>query len=193
MKKIISLVLVVLLASMVAACGSAQDTEKPETPSSNPSSAPDSSETESSQDEPFVNPGEIIEYQAVKGYINHNTAYLSQNPVIERDGFECMDDKNLLFLPKGTTVSSEENFAVYFYMFDENGNVVIDWNTQQTSGQNVMDMNVSMKAGSVTLEKDSLVRFAVKGTLDRIVVTIPEGSDKEWKYSSISYFSKNGY
>lgn len=189
MKRLTALILAGLLALALAACGSAQDTESPDTSSS----TPESSATESTPEEPFVNPGEKIEYQIVKGYINHMNAYLHLNPPVERDGFECMDDKNLLFLPEGTTVSSTCNFAVYFYTFDENGNTVIDWNTQQTSGQTNVDMNIGMQPGTVTIPKDALVRFSVKGTLNEVVVTMPEGTDKEWKYSSISYFQKNGY
>lgn len=106
-----------------------------------------------------------------KGYIM--VINEEQDKIIEDEEFECTDDF-FLYLPAGTTLSSEKDFSVLCYR----EGLILDEALMEGCGQRLMNMNPFRSADTKTIPEDCYVRIVVKGTLEEIDISVPEGKEE---------------
>lgn len=153
MKKFLSLVLCFILAFTLCSCGNTAD---------NPSDA-------------GVNNAAVgnftLEYKnLVSGYITHTSELASS--VMSSSDFECMDDF-YIYLPKGTIISSTQNFAVYCY----NQHFILDTALTGNCGQTLLRFSPKLCSDTRTLTEDCYVRFSVQGKVSDISLNVPDGKE----------------
>lgn len=154
MKRLISLLLSTLIVCISLASCATDDT-----------SSPTSDTSEETQLAPYT-----IEFEDVQtGYITH----LSQTEwsVTAADGFQCTGDF-YAYLPAGSTLSSEKNFAAYCY----NKNFALNLTLTENCGQTLFRLSPQMNTDKLVLTSDCYVRFSVNGTLSDIKIEVPEES-----------------
>lgn len=164
-----------------------EQTDAPDTPSSDPVSSSGSDETSSV----FLTGGEEIPFAPQKGYIQHTSIYAHQSEIVAMDGFECMGTDEFLLLRAGTTIAGNAKFAVFCYKVSD-VDLVLDLDKANALGLSLSDMNTNMTMGPYTLTEDTIVRIAVKGILKTdVVITVPDTVTEEWIYEDTTYFMLN--
>ncbi len=172
MKKLLAIILALLVVLSLAACSSNSDTASSDPSGSNPSSSKpkplgsavtgtdsDSDSADTSGD------GTVIEFKSVaKGYINHSNIYIDE--IVNFNGFECMD-KEYLFIPKGTTIMSENTCAIFCYKYEEGDGLVLDIEACKNTGCVIAPSGWSLQhsAGTYQTTTDVYARISVKGSL----------------------------
>lgn len=157
MKKLLSIILATLLiCSTFVSCGKEEE----------PSSSAGSSSTVS-QAEIVLTSYDVKFDDIKKGYINHISG--GEASIVEKDGYESTEDF-YLYLPRGSVISCEREFAVHCYNESFSANFFM----MQNSGQTVDGFNPEFTADKVTLSSTCYVRISVKGSLSEISVEVPE-------------------
>lgn len=109
-----------------------------------------------------------ITFEDVKdGYIKHANKGMF---LVEADAdYQCTDNF-YVFLPVGSVVSSEKEFALLCY----DSEFVLDTTTTKSSGQEMDKLDPIWEAGSRTISVDTFVRVSVKGKITDIKVGVPD-------------------
>ncbi len=153
MKKIFSLILCFTLIFTLCSCGNTADTPS-DTASGN-----------------TVEGNFVLEYKNLTaGYITHTSELASS--VMASSDFECMDDF-YVYLPKGSTISSAQNFAVYCYT----QHFILDTTLTENCGQTLLRFSPKLCPDTRTLTEDCYVRFSVQGKVSDIALNIPDGKE----------------
>lgn len=112
-----------------------------------------------------------LEYKNLSsGYLTHTSELKSS--VMKSDEFECMDDF-YIYLPKGTTIASSDNFAVYCY----NQHFALDTTLTADCGQTLVRFSPKLCADTRTLSEDCYVRLSVNGKVENVKITVPDGKE----------------
>ncbi len=149
------LAFLVVLSLSLTGCTAATETT--------PTTAPTTTTTKPAEAQlpDFSDCGEVV------GMISHKN--LTAYSYFDSEG--TVSCRNLLFVPAGTTVSSEKTFALYTYTRQN----ALDKAMLDATGQTIIsEYIVVMAAGTVTLPDDTYLRVSVNGKLDDLIVTYPE-------------------
>ena len=153
MKKLVSLILCFALALTLCSCANTSD---------NPSGFPSGNAVKGNFSLEFKN--------LSAGYITHTSELNSS--VMASEEFECMDDF-YVYLPKGSTLASAQNFAVYCY----NQHFTLDTTLTANCGQTLVRFSPKLCPDTRTLTEDCYVRFSVQGKVADIAITVPDGKE----------------
>ncbi len=186
MKKLIAIILTLCVVLSLAACsGGNADTASTNSPDAGNNAPTTSSKpkplgsevTNSSEDgsgDAGASEQELdIEYKSIaKGYINHSNIYNAS--IVKFDGFECMENE-YIFIPKGTTIISEQTCAIFCYKVEE-GQPVLDINDCKATGCVISPSGWSLQhsAGTYQTTTDVYARISVKGSLKNDVQIFPQ-------------------
>ena len=121
----------------------------------------------------------IINYTSVAdGYIDHHLDF--DFGIIKFPGFQCMD-REVLLLPKGTVIMSDNSLAIYcyntvkYYKADQ-----LEYSTylSQSLGQTISPTkDVVPSSGTFVIKEDSIVRFSVRGKLSDVKIFPSKGNE----------------
>ena len=153
MEKLVSLILCFALALTLCSCANTSD---------NPSGFPSGNAVKGNFSLEFKN--------LSAGYITHTSELNSS--VMASEEFECMDDF-YVYLPKGSTLASAQNFAVYCY----NQHFTLDTTLTANCGQTLVRFSPKLCPDTRTLTEDCYVRFSVQGKVADIAITVPDGKE----------------
>ena len=156
MKKIISLMLIVVLCLSLCACGGTTYE------SGDPSS-------DATVNNIKVTPYEMEFKNIVDGYIDHYTVAKNDFET-DKEGFVSCDDF-YVFLPANSVISCEKEFAFFCY----DSSYYLDSAIMEESGLTMDYITPAFTTGSFTLSGDCYLRFSVKGSFEDIKISVPEG------------------
>lgn len=157
MKRLISLIMsAVLICLAFSSCGKG-DTDSSAADSGKPS--------DTVQTTAYAVDFEDVKDGMIKHY-NHGRSVIT-----EADGCKSTDDF-YIYLPKGSVISGDKEFAVFCYDFS----FVLKTDIMVNSGITMDKLAPVFKTGKVTLSEECYVRISVKGELSDITVAVPENS-----------------
>ena len=189
MKKIIVLFLATTMFFSLTACKSdatasvLTDSSKEESSkiesSEKESSVLTSSEETSSEEAPVDDGNLIINYTSVAdGYIDHHLDF--DFGIIKFPGFQCMD-REVLLLPKGTVIMSDNSLAIYCYntvKYYKDDQLEYSTYLSQSLGQTISPTkDVVPSSGTFVIKEDSIVRFSVRGKLSDVKIFPSKGNE----------------
>ncbi len=117
-----------------------------------------------------------LNYSSVaKGYINHPTIWNGE--IVKFDSFECMDQE-YLFIPKGVTIMTEKDCAIFCYKVTDDG-FVLEPGFSKEMGCTLTPSGYSVQhtSGTFQTKRDVLVRISVMGTLQDVQIFFPKEID----------------
>ena len=164
MKKFIALTLSLLFVLMsFTSCGE----KEPSSTDSNPASTPSTST-------PTTNlvACDITYASFEKGTMDYTS--VSEFTFNADDAYQSMTEE-YIFLPIGSVISCDKEFAVYTFGDEFNLNLSI----MQSCGFSVSSFDPALKTGSVNITEKCYVRFTVKGALSDIKIEVPSGKETE--------------
>lgn len=165
MKKVLVLLLVLMLLTGCTTNSVADQTKQT------------TSQTTAFEEKPLLDFSDCLEVAGMISHQNNDTYSLFENEGI-------VSTQHVLYVPAGTTVTSDVPFALYTYTKYNK----LDVEKLVATGQNVFNTYfVMMETGTVVLDTDSYLRASVSGKLTDLVLTYPAGKESEVRVIDTKY------